>query len=106
MLYDFRGKIGPQVFTERFFDGLTGGNISVAQAMIGDVSTKETRAKNFGMIGAAFGLGFIFGPFIGGKLSDPHTLSWFSATTPIYFAAIFMGSVKNVTFSKNSGPSP
>lgn len=78
----------PLLFISRFFDGLTGGNISVAQAMIGDISTKETRAKNFGMIGAAFGLGFIFGPFIGGKLSDPHTLSWFSATTPFYFASI------------------
>ena len=77
----------PLLFISRFFDGLTGGNISVAQAMIGDVSTKENRARNFGMIGAAFGLGFIFGPFIGGKLSDPHTLSWFSATTPFYFAA-------------------
>jgi DHA1 family tetracycline resistance protein-like MFS transporter len=78
----------PLLFISRFFDGLTGGNISVAQAMIGDISTKENRARNFGMIGAAFGLGFIFGPFLGGKLSDPHTLSWFSATTPFYFATI------------------
>lgn len=78
----------PLLFISRFFDGLTGGNISVAQAMISDISTKENRARNFGMIGAAFGLGFIFGPFLGGKLSDPHTLSWFSATTPFYFAAI------------------
>ncbi len=78
----------PLLFISRFFDGLTGGNISVAQAMIGDVSTKETRAKNFGMIGAAFGLGFIFGPYIGGKLSDPAVLSWFSASTPFIFAGI------------------
>jgi len=78
----------PLLFISRFFDGLTGGNISVAQAMISDISNKDNRARNFGMIGAAFGLGFIFGPFIGGKLSDPNTLSWFSATTPFYFAAI------------------
>lgn len=78
----------PVLFISRFFDGLTGGNISVAQAMISDVSTKENRARNFGIIGAAFGLGFIFGPFLGGKLSDPHTISWFSATTPFYFASI------------------
>jgi len=78
----------PLLFLSRFFDGLTGGNISVAQAMIGDISTKENRARNFGMIGAAFGLGFIFGPFLGGKLSDPSVISWFSATTPFYFAAI------------------
>ncbi len=78
----------PLLFIARFFDGLTGGNISVAQAMIGDVSTRETRARNFGMIGAAFGLGFIFGPYIGGKLSDPAVLSWFSASTPFIFAGI------------------
>jgi len=70
------------------FDGITGGNISVAQAAIADVTTPENRAKNFGMIGAAFGLGFIIGPYIGGKLSDPSLVHWFSATTPFFFAAL------------------
>ena len=78
----------PLLFVSRFFDGLTGGNISVAQAMISDTSAPEMRAKNFGMLGAAFGLGFIFGPYLGGKLSDPSVVSWFSASTPFYFAAI------------------
>lgn len=78
----------PLLFMSRMFDGITGGNISVAQAAIADVSTPQNRAKNFGMIGAAFGLGFIIGPYIGGKLSDPGIVSWFSATTPFYFAAI------------------
>lgn len=78
----------PLLFMSRMFDGITGGNISVAQAAIADVSTPQNRAKNFGMIGAAFGLGFIIGPYIGGKLSDPTIVSWFSATTPFYFAAI------------------
>lgn len=78
----------PLLFFSRFFDGITGGNISVAQAMIGDVSKPENRMKNFGMLGAAFGLGFIFGPYIGGKLSDPSVVSWFSASTPFFFAAI------------------
>ncbi len=78
----------PLLFFSRFFDGITGGNISVAQATISDVTTPENRARNFGMIGAAFGLGFIFGPFIGGKLSDPNVVSWFNAATPFYFAAI------------------
>lgn len=78
----------PLLFFSRFFDGITGGNISIAQAMIGDVSTHENRAKNFGMLGAAFGLGFIFGPYIGGKLSDPSVISWFTSATPFYFAAI------------------
>ncbi len=78
----------PLLFISRFFDGITGGNISVAQAMIGDVSKPENRAKNFGMLGAAFGLGFIIGPYIGGKLSDPNVLSWFNSSTPFYFAAL------------------
>lgn len=81
----------PLLFFSRFFDGITGGNISVAQAMIGDVSKPENRAKNFGMLGAAFGLGFILGPFIGGKLSDPSVVHWFTSATPFYFAAILAG---------------
>ncbi len=78
----------PLLFASRMFDGITGGNISVAQAAIADVTTPENRAKNFGMIGAAFGLGFIVGPYIGGKLSDPTIVPWFNATTPFFFAAI------------------
>ena len=57
------------LFLSRFLDGITGGNITVAQAYITDSSTEENRAKSLGMIGAAFGLGFIFGPIIGGVLS-------------------------------------
>jgi DHA1 family tetracycline resistance protein-like MFS transporter len=83
------------LFLGRTIDGLTGGNLAVAQAAIGDVSTNENRAKNFGLIGAAFGLGFIIGPYIGGRLSAPHTSfyglfhtpGWFGAATPFWFAA-------------------
>jgi len=57
------------IFATRLFDGLTGGNITVAQSYIADVTTIENRAKGLGMIGAAFGLGFIFGPAIGGFMS-------------------------------------
>jgi len=78
----------PLMFISRIMDGCTGGNISVAQAVIADISTPENRAKNFGLIGMAFGLGFILGPFIGGKLADPHLVSWFNAATPFYFTAI------------------
>lgn len=77
----------PLLFLARSLDGITGGNISVAQAAIADITTPENRAKNFGLIGAAFGLGFIFGPYIGGKLSDPNVVHWFSAATPFWFAA-------------------
>jgi DHA1 family tetracycline resistance protein-like MFS transporter len=58
------------LFIARIFDGLTGGNISVAQAYITDVTDEKNRAKGLGMIGAAFGLGFILGPATGGLLSQ------------------------------------
>src|SRR5512133_865022 len=50
----------------RVLDGITGGNISVAQAAMADTSRPEERSKALGMIGAAFGLGFVLGPFLGG----------------------------------------
>ena len=51
-------------FLARFLDGITGGNNSVAQAVISDVTNRDSRAKGFGIFGAAFGLGFILGPAI------------------------------------------
>lgn len=78
----------PLLFIARALDGVTGGNISVAQASIADVTKPEDRAKNFGLIGAAFGMGFILGPFIGGKLSDSNILPFFSPALPFYFAAV------------------
>ncbi|MFH0772957.1 MAG: MFS transporter [bacterium] len=59
----------PLLFLARIIDGITGGNISITQAYIADITTKENRAKGMGVIGAAFGLGFIFGPAIGGFLA-------------------------------------
>lgn len=78
----------PLLFFSRIMDGCTGGNISVAQAVIADISTPQRRAKNFALVGMAFGLGFILGPFIGGILADPSLISWFNAATPFYFTAI------------------
>ncbi|OGM03211.1 hypothetical protein A2115_02790 [Candidatus Woesebacteria bacterium GWA1_41_8] len=69
------------VFLSRLIDGITGGNISIAQAYVADVTTKQERAKGMGVLGAAFGLGFIFGPTIAGVLS-PYGLA-----VPAYFAA-------------------
>jgi DHA1 family tetracycline resistance protein-like MFS transporter len=57
------------LFLSRIVDGVTGGNISVAQAYITDITDKENRARGLGLIGAAFGLGFIIGPALGGALS-------------------------------------
>ena len=53
----------------RILSGITGASFTAATAYIADISTKETRTKNFGLIGAAFGLGFIIGPALGGLLS-------------------------------------
>lgn len=58
------------LFISRMVDGLTGGNLSVAQAYISDVTTPQDRAKGLGLIGAAFGFGFIIGPATGGVLSQ------------------------------------
>jgi DHA1 family tetracycline resistance protein-like MFS transporter len=71
----------PVLFFGRIFDGATGGNISTAQAYIADITTKENRAKGMGLIGAAFGLGFVFGPAIGGILSK------FGTHTPFFFVS-------------------
>jgi multidrug resistance protein len=58
------------LFLSRLIDGLTGGNISTAAAYIVDVSKPEERAKNFTLMGMAFGLGFILGPALGGALGE------------------------------------
>lgn len=58
------------LFAARILDGVTGGNISVAQAYIADVTDEKSRARGLGLIGAAFGLGFIIGPASGGLLSQ------------------------------------
>ncbi|MGQ9768080.1 MAG: MFS transporter [Anaerolineae bacterium] len=63
------GAILGVMFLSRIISGLTGGNITVAQAYIADVTDAQNRAKGLGLIGAAFGLGFILGPAIGGALS-------------------------------------
>ncbi|WBA43354.1 TCR/Tet family MFS transporter [Hymenobacter canadensis] len=58
------------LFVGRIIAGITGASFSTASAYIADISTPENRAQNFGMIGAAFGLGFIIGPVLGGKLAQ------------------------------------
>jgi MFS transporter, DHA1 family, tetracycline resistance protein len=68
------------LFVGRVIDGVSGANISTAQAYVADVTTPENRAKGMGLVGAAFGLGFIFGPAIGG------TLSLWGKSVPFFFA--------------------
>ena len=69
------------LFASRIVDGLSGGNITTARAYIADITTEENRAKAFGLLGAAFGLGFIVGPALGALFSH------ISYTAPIWAAA-------------------
>ena len=70
------------LFAARILDGMTGGNISTAQAYIADVTPPEQRSRGMGLIGVAFGLGFVFGPALGGLLSRV------SLAAPFFFASI------------------
>jgi DHA1 family tetracycline resistance protein-like MFS transporter len=82
------------LFAGRIIDGITGGNISTAQAYIADVTSKEERARGMGLIGAAFGLGFTFGPAIGGVLSK-----W-GISVPFFFAgALALGNAALLYFT-------
>src|SRR5919201_1922835 len=69
------------LFAARIVDGLSGGNISTARAYVADVTEPKDRARAYGLIGAAFGLGFIFGPALSGLLAG------ISYTAPIWAAA-------------------
>jgi MFS transporter, DHA1 family, tetracycline resistance protein len=73
------------LFVGRIMAGISAGNLVAAQAYIADITTPENRAKGMGLIGAAFGLGFILGPMIGGILSV------YSFSHPSYAAAIASG---------------
>lgn len=72
------------LFVSRAISGLAGANISIAQASIADVTEPKNRAKNFGLIGVAVGLGFIIGPALGGILAS----STHSASTPFFIAGV------------------
>ena len=98
MFAEARGII--MLFAARILDGLTGGNISVAQAIISDTSTSADRAKRFGILSSAFGFGFIIGPAVGGLLSK------FGLQVPFYFAAgiSFLGVLATLFILKESNP--
>jgi DHA1 family tetracycline resistance protein-like MFS transporter len=74
------------VFLSRIIDGITAGNLSLAQAYIADVTTHENRAKSFGVIGVAFGIGFLIGPAVSGYLAQ------FGYVYPILAAAFLSAS--------------
>ncbi len=78
----------PLLFASRILDGITGGNIAVAQAAVADTTEAKDRVRIFGVMGAIWGIGFVLGPYIGGKLTNHELVSWFSSSTPFFFAAI------------------
>lgn len=80
LLFGFAKSLA-MLFASRILQGLTGGNLSVAQAYITDVTDAKSRNRGLGMIGAAFGLGFIIGPALGGLLSG------ISYSVPAFVAA-------------------
>ncbi len=84
----------PMLFLARSLAGIAGANIPTAQAFIADTTTAKTRARGMGLIGAAFGLGFIFGPAIGGFLSHwgYAAPAWFAAALSLanFVAAVFL----------------
>lgn len=88
------------LFASRILDGLTGGNITVAQAYITDITDEQNRAKSLGLIGAAFGLGFIIGPAAGGALSQwGYNLPAFTAAAVAFlnWLAIFFFLPESLT---------
>lgn len=71
------------LYLSRVIDGITGGNITVAQAYLSDVTDEKTRTRGLGLINAAFSAGFIFGPAFGGVLA-----AWFGPRVPFFAAAV------------------
>lgn len=94
LLFGFGIEVGSilMLFIARTIAGLAAANMGIVQATIADITPPEDRAKNFGLIGAAFGLGFIIGPLIGGYLSGLTG----SASAPFWLSSI-LGLV-NVVF--------
>ncbi|RMG56467.1 MAG: MFS transporter [Bacteroidetes bacterium] len=75
------------LFVGRSLSGLAAGNLSVIYSAVADISTPEAKARNFGLVGVAFGVGFVVGPAIGGLLANDELLPWLSYATPFLFSA-------------------
>ena len=76
---------------EPFISGCFSGSLAVTQSAIADVSDEKTRPKNFGLLGAAFGVSLFIGPALGGFLSDPGVHAGFTFATPFWLAAFLTG---------------
>ncbi len=97
------------VFVSRAIDGMTAGNLSLAQAYVSDVTSKESRAKSFAIIGIAFGIGFLIGPAISGFLSQyGHRYPIYAAmglsATSVLATAVLLPSARPQAPDSMSGP--
>ena len=109
VLFGFGIEIGSiaLILFSRAVAGLAGANFSIAQAAIADVSEPKDRAKNFGLIGAAFGIGFILGPVLGGWIAEfAHSAAapfWFAGALGIVnllFITLMLPETRRVTHEK------
>ncbi len=99
ILVNFLGYLGfaigismhwvPLVFVSRCMIGLLGITLPIFQSTLADISTPETKTRNFGLVGLGMGIGFIGGPILGVTLSNPKLASWFNFSVPFYMVAIF-----------------
>ncbi|MES2135327.1 MAG: MFS transporter [Patescibacteria group bacterium] len=108
LMFGFAIIIGslPLLFLSRAVAGLAAANFSIAQAAIADVTEPKDRAKNFGLIGAAFGLGFIIGPILGGWIlhltgaaSAPFWLAGGLGILNLMFISLFLPETRKATGS-------
>ena len=79
------------LFIGRFVGGITAATQSTAAAYMADISSSEDKAKNFGLLGAAFGVGFVLGPMVGGLLAEFGSRAPFFAAAAIAFANMLFG---------------
>ena len=79
------------LFVGRFIGGITAATQSTAAAYMADISSHEDKAKNFGLLGAAFGVGFVLGPMLGGLLAEFGSRAPFFAAAAIAFANMLFG---------------
>lgn len=83
------------LFIGRFITGFFSGSVSILYSMVADLSKPENRAKNFGIIGAAFGVGFVVGPALGAVLANQELFFLFTDSTP-FFAAMILSLLSGI----------
>lgn len=92
------------LFIARLMAGVAAGNYAIAQSYVADETDGKSKAKNFGLLGMAWGTGFIIGPYVGGRCVDSSVCSLFSWQTPFLIAALLclMNAVLVIFYMKDS----